>query len=67
MRVMTALMRDDTELFNQFMDNASFKRGSPTPSSPRLRADYYVKPTVLVLWIACCLIRSELARPQHDS
>ena len=26
MRVMTAVMRDDTELFKQFMDNASFKR-----------------------------------------
>ena len=25
-RVMTAVMRDDTELFKQFMDNASFKR-----------------------------------------
>ena len=23
---MTAVMRDDTELFKQFMDNASFKR-----------------------------------------
>ena len=26
LRVMTAVMRDDTELFKQFMDNASFKR-----------------------------------------
>ena len=26
MRVMTAVMRDDTELFKQFVDNASFKR-----------------------------------------
>ena len=26
MRVMTSVMRDDTELFKQFMDNASFKR-----------------------------------------
>ena len=26
LRVMTAAMRDDTELFKQFMDNASFKR-----------------------------------------
>ena len=26
MRVMTAVMRDDTELFKQFMDNASFNR-----------------------------------------
>jgi type I restriction enzyme R subunit len=25
-RVMTALLRDDTELFKQFSDNASFKR-----------------------------------------
>jgi type I restriction enzyme R subunit len=25
-RVMTALMKDDTELFKQFMDNESFKR-----------------------------------------
>lgn len=25
-RVMTAVMRDDTELFKQFMDNESFKR-----------------------------------------
>ena len=26
LRVMTAVMRDDTELFKQFMDNDSFKR-----------------------------------------
>ena len=26
LRVMTAVMRDDTELFKQFMDNHSFKR-----------------------------------------
>ena len=26
MRVMTAVMRDDTELFKRFVDNASFKR-----------------------------------------
>ena len=26
LRVMTAVMRDDTELFKQFMDNYSFKR-----------------------------------------
>ena len=26
MRVMTAVLRDDTELFKQFMDNESFKR-----------------------------------------
>ena len=26
LRVMTSVMRDDTELFKQFMDNASFKR-----------------------------------------
>ena len=26
LRVMTAVMRDDTELFKQFMDNTSFKR-----------------------------------------
>ena len=26
LRVMTSLMKDDTELFKQFMDNASFKR-----------------------------------------
>ena len=25
-RVMTAALKDDTELFKQFMDNASFKR-----------------------------------------
>ncbi len=25
-RVMTAVLKDDTELFKQFMDNASFKR-----------------------------------------
>ncbi len=32
-RVMTALLRDDTELFKQFSDNASFAAGSPTRSS----------------------------------
>ena len=26
LRVMTAVMRDDTQLFKQFMDNDSFKR-----------------------------------------
>ena len=26
MRVMTAVLKDDTELFKQFMDNESFKR-----------------------------------------
>jgi len=26
LRVMTAVMKDDTELFKQFMDNAGFKR-----------------------------------------
>ena len=26
LRVMTSLMKDDTELFKQFMDNGSFKR-----------------------------------------
>lgn len=26
MRVVTSLMKDDTELFKQFVDNASFKR-----------------------------------------
>lgn len=26
MRVMTAVMKDDTELFKQFMDNESFRR-----------------------------------------
>ena len=26
LRVMTSVMRDDTELFKQFMDNQSFKR-----------------------------------------
>lgn len=26
MRVMTALLKDDTELFKQFMDNPNFKR-----------------------------------------
>ena len=26
LRVMTSLMKDDTELFRQFMDNAGFKR-----------------------------------------
>ncbi|MCY4481648.1 MAG: hypothetical protein OXC12_02110 [Spirochaetaceae bacterium] len=63
MRVMTALMRDDTELFNQFMDNASFKRGlTDTVFSP-LTSRLLRETTVLVLWIACCLIRSELARP----
>ena len=40
LRVMTAVMRDDTELFKQFMDNASFKRWlNDTVFRSRLRAD----------------------------
>lgn len=30
---MTALLKDDTELFKQFSDNDSSARGSPRPSS----------------------------------
>ena len=39
LRVMTAVMRDDTELFKQFMDNDSFKRWmTDTVFEPGLRA-----------------------------
>ena len=53
LRVMTAVMRDDTELFKQFMDNASFKRwmtdtvfrsglraGSHSVTKPRLESSF---------------------------
>ena len=52
-RVMTAVMRDDTELFKQFMDNDSFKRwmtdtvfrsglraGSHSVTKPRLESSF---------------------------
>ena len=53
LRVMTAVMRDDTELFKQFMDNDSFKRwmtdtvfrsglraGSHSVTKPRLESSF---------------------------